>query len=52
MANAPTQTTKDILTEVIKADPYYHGAPVVYEFSNGRKFLCDDDSENGIYRKD
>jgi hypothetical protein len=52
MAEAPTQTTKDLLTEAIKADPDYFKMPVVYTFSGGREFLCDDDSENGIYKKD
>ena len=52
MASAPSMRNIDILTEVIKADPDYYKQPVVYEFSNGRKFLCDDNSDNGIYEKD
>jgi hypothetical protein len=52
MADAPAYREFDMLTEVIKADPDYYKPGVAYKFSNGREFLCDDDSENGIYKKD
>ena len=36
---------------VRKADPKKDKPEVVYQFSNGRKFVSTDRSENGIYKR-
>lgn len=46
---APTHTTRDILSEVLKEDEEHFEPEDVYEFSNGRKFKSTDKNNSGIY---
>jgi hypothetical protein len=38
-------------SEVKKVDKEHNHPEVVYQFSNGRKFVSTDRSENGVYKK-
>jgi len=38
-----------ILDLVLQLDEEYYVQPDVYEFSNGRKFKCTDNSDHGVY---
>ena len=49
MGDKVTTSQSDWLTQVVKADPDHYKRDVVYEFSNGRQFLDDDNTDNGVY---